>query len=95
MKTKEDRIKNFKKLKRRFAKKYPGVHTKKDEYGLFYVADGNGYRLIPDEYTVPNVKTVLEAWENVEFMLKVDTMLEKNRKRFSDEKVMRKYHNVG
>ena len=87
------RIKRYKTLKRRVLKKFPDAILHMDDDGKFYIADGKGFHIIPEEYVVPNARDVITAWENTEFMVKVDTMLDKNRRRFSDEKVARRFFN--
>ena len=80
----------FRKLKKKIQKVFPDAKiiaiTKKDHY----VSDGSGRRIIPSYLMIPNSNNVFDAWLHAERGLWYHNILERNRRRFSDEKIMKK-----
>jgi hypothetical protein len=85
----EKRIIEFRKLKKKILKIFPDAKT--EVIGdTYYVSDGNGRRLIPEYLMIPNSGCVYDAWFHAVKGIWYHGILERNRRRFSDEKVMKK-----
>ena len=85
----EKRILAFRKLQRKIRKLFPDAKTEMvgDSY---YVSNGHGRRLIPEYLMIPNSKSVYDAWIHAEKGMWYHKLLERNKRKFSDEKVMKK-----
>jgi|TARA_Y100000310_G_C20453268_1_gene701806 hypothetical protein len=86
----ELRIVKLKKLKKKIQKAFPKATIVVDASSNYYVSDGEGKRLIPNYLMIPNSKSVYDAWVHAEMGLWYHHLMERNRLRFSDEKVMKK-----
>lgn len=86
----ELKLKEFQKIKNKVCKKFPDAHTEKDKCGKFFVANSNGGHVISHDYYVPNSNTVYDAWSITYDIIKIDIMMEKNKKSFSDENIFKK-----
>jgi hypothetical protein len=87
---KELRQVKFRKIKKKIQKVFPDATTITDSNGKYYISNGSGRRLIPEYLMIPNSKSVYGAWLNAERGLWYHHLLERNRLKFSDEKVMKK-----
>lgn len=77
----------FKQVKRVVQKQYPNATTAVDLDGRFYVADENGYRILRDMNLYPSQRDVYTAWIMVQQVTKIETIMNRNNQRFSDEKI--------
>jgi hypothetical protein len=80
----------FRKLKKKIQKVFPNARIVAANRGEYYVSNGAGRRLIPEYLMIPNSKNVFDAWLHAEKGLWYHNILERNRRRFSDEKIMKK-----
>ena len=80
----------FRKLKKKIQKVFPNAKIVAITKGEYYVSDGTGRRLIPEYLMIPNSKNVYDAWFHAERGLWYHHLLERNKRKFSDEKVMKK-----
>jgi hypothetical protein len=79
----------FIRIKHKIQKQYPGASVKRDRFGKFYIVDGNGYKILQDEFEVPNTDTCLEAWVNSSVMVWYKHIIETNNQKFNDEKIFK------
>jgi len=80
---------SFKKIKKKLLKLYPGAATKIDGNGKFYLIDKNGFKILKDEFDIPNCNTIREAWEKTLSMLWTQIIVIRNNNKFSDDKIIK------
>ena len=80
---------SFKKIKKKVLKQYPNASTKMDLNGKFYLVDKNGFRILKDEFNIPNCDTIFEAWSKTLSMLWAKIIVVRNNNKFSDERLIK------
>ena len=73
----------FERVKRKVQKYYPNAKTSMDLFKKFFVVDGNGYRIIPDDFKIENQKTVFEAWKTTWMFIVRDNIVRTNTEKFN------------
>ena len=56
--------------------------------GDFYIVDGNGFRVLQEEYKMDCSK-VFDTWEKTYDLLKTKDIIDRNNRKFSDERILK------
>ena len=79
----------YQKNKRKVQKLYPNASIKRDRYKKFYVVDGNGYKILQDEFDINNQLTIFETWKKTAEMIWFKHIIDVNNRRFSDDRIFK------
>jgi hypothetical protein len=71
-------------------KKYPLASVKMYNE-TFYVTDGNGNKVIPDDFYVNNSKSIYLAWKNAAIAVEIKPTIDRNTYKFCDDKIYESY----
>lgn len=81
---------NFFKIKHKLQKLFPNARVERSRSGKFYMVDENGYRILTEEYNIPDCNTIFDAWKKTLQMCWARVIVMRNNAKFSDEKIMKK-----
>ena len=84
----KERHKKFKKYKNSVIKGFPNATLKINTSGQYYIVDANGYRILQDEYCIPDCDTPFTTWEKTYNLLWSKKIIDRNNKKFSDERII-------
>jgi len=87
-KEKKERHKRFKKYKNYVSKLHPNPVLKINSNGKYYLIDSSGYRLLQDEYNIPDCDTPYLTWEKTYNLLWSKHIVDRNNRKFSPEREM-------
>jgi len=87
-KEKKELQKNFKYYKKYVNKLYPNSVLKISDKNKFYIVNENGFRILRDEYSIPDCDSVFETWKKTYELLWSEHIIDRNNKKFSDERLI-------
>lgn len=87
-KEKKQFLRRFNRYKRYVLKLYPDSELRRNSVGKFYIVDSNGRRLLREEYRIPDCDTPYDTWENTYSLLWSSNLIERNTRKFSDDKII-------
>ena len=83
--------KEFQKVKRFIAKRFPGARTAMNSAGHYSVVHGvDADSVVPAELLYPPARTVREAWQQAKSVAWFVNMIRKSNNAFSDDKIFKK-----
>lgn len=83
------------KIKNKVQKYYPNAKTMIDSFCndlkskskiKYFIVDGNGYRIIPDDFKIADQETVLKAWKLTWMYIVRNNIIQKNSEKFNGSK---------
>lgn len=83
-------MKDLKDYKTIVLKKYPSA-VLKTYNNTFYITDGNGNKIIPEEFYVNNSDTIYQAWKNAAISISIKPTIDRNTYKFCDDKIYESY----
>jgi len=88
-KQKKTLLKQFKKSKKYVLNIYPNSVLKITINQKYYLEDENGFRILREEYCIPDCNTPFDAWNKTHRVLWSKHIVDRNNKKFSDERIIR------
>ena len=76
----------FKKYKKYILKIYPNTTLKINSDKKYYLIDSEGYRLLQEEYRIPDCSTPYITWEKTYNLLWTKHIVDRNNRKFSPER---------
>jgi hypothetical protein len=86
LKEKKERQKKFNKYKKYVLKLHPESTLHINSEGNFYLLDSDGYRLLQEEYSIPDCDTPYITWEKKYNLLWTKHIVDRNNRKFSPER---------
>lgn len=87
-KEKKERQLKFKKYKKYVLKLHPDSSLNINPEGKYYLLDSDGYRILQDEYNIPDCDTPYLTWEKTYNLLWSKHIVDRNNRKFSPEREM-------
>jgi len=85
-------LSEVKRYKKYILKKYPNSILKITGNKKFYIVDSKGYRILKEEYKIPDGDNPYKTWKQTYMMLWSKHIVDRNNRKFSDERII-KYKN--
>lgn len=79
------RRKEFLKIKEKIQKFYPNSELKINSDNKYYLVDSKGFRILKEEYLIPDGNSIFDTWKNTYEMLWNKHIIDRNNNIFNDK----------